>query len=541
MDQSLFGFPEFLTALALLVLVFTVGDARYRFRVAIAPVPLIRIAFLSALAIGLATLVVDTWYGENWPTLVGPVGKSGLQALLGFLFLALVTVWLLVAYVAPLKFGRWNAKQYIRAVYRVVLKGSDSELAIIADEISSSANAIVRHCNEGGRHRANRRPKLPSITSDAANDLLLLLGDRRFCRQVALTSPGTAIAIFSEMGAQKKFHLPIADFGRNVMSEAIANHDSLLHHETSDLSWNYLGYTKPFSRALLSNFELVEALAADGTSPLDIDLTIRWELDPRSYAAYGKALNILCEAYLKSDAYGTHSYAVYRAFHVFQGGISSTYRLNEENIADYYSRSEYKKLQECIYSIKKLIDIVKKSGRTPLRPVPHDNKRHINTDFYDLIVDVMFETVYEASSVRGDETRVWSVQYGIVWSGFFTIYSGPVWSALRVRLRRRLFDEIEYMTLLPNYKGAAILGMLLNVMGVQEGSARGHGREHYPLRRAVLGWTRKNYMTMREKLPDVADACLGGGISFDEEKRALVKTFAKGLEQEPTQHFLVLD
>lgn len=541
MDQSIFGFPEFLTALALLVLVFTVGDARYRFRAAIAPVPLFRMALLSALAIGLATLLLDIWYGENWPTLVGPVGKAGLQALLGFLFLALVTVWLLLAYVAPLKFGRWNAKQYIRAVYRVVLKGSDSELAIIADEISSSANRIVRYCNEVSRHRENGRVGPSSIASDAAHDLLLLLGDRRFCRQVALTSPGTAIAIFSEMGAQKKYRLPVADFGRNVMSEAIANHDSLLHHETSDLSWNYLGYTKPFSRALLSNFELVEALAADGSSPLDIDLTVRWELDPRSYAAFGKALNILCEAYLNSTAYGVHSYAVCRAFHIFQNGISSTYRLNDADISDYYSRPEYNKLQTCIYTIKELVGIIEKSERRPLTPVPHGNTHHESTDFYDLIVDLMFEAVYEAASVRGDQTRVWSVQYGIVWSGFFTIYSGPVWSALRVRLRRRLFDEIEYMTHLPNYKGAAILGMLLNVMGVQEGNPRGHGREHYALRRVVLGWTRKNYMALREKLPDVADACLGGGISFDEEKRALVKTFAKGLERQPTQHFLRLD
>jgi len=462
--------------------------------------------------------------------------------LLGFLFLTVVTAWLLVAYVAPLKFGRWNAKQYIRAVYRVVLKGSDSELAIIADEISSSAGAIVRHCNEDGRFaQPGRNPKSPSIASGAAHDLLLLLGDRRFCRQVALASPGTAIAVFSEMGNQQKFHLPVADFGRNVMSEAIANHDSLLHHETSDLSWNYLGYTKPFSRALLSNFELVEALAADGTSPLDIDLTIQWNLNARGYAAYGKALQILCQAYLQSNAYGTHSYAVYRAFDVFRSGIGSTYRLNDENISDYYSRPEYKKLQTCVYAIKELIELLEKSDRKPITGVPHNNSRHVNTGFYDLVVDLMFEAIYEASSVKGDQTRVWAVQYGIVWGGLFTIYSGPVWTALRLRLRRRLFDEIEYMTLLPNYKGAAILGMLLNVMGVQEGNPRGHGREHYPLRHAVLGWTRKNYMRMREKLPDVADACLVGGISFDEEKRALVKTFARGLEREPTQHFLVLD
>lgn len=44
--SSVFGFPEFLTAVALLVLVFSTGDSRYRFRMEVAPLHLPRITFL---------------------------------------------------------------------------------------------------------------------------------------------------------------------------------------------------------------------------------------------------------------------------------------------------------------------------------------------------------------------------------------------------------------------------------------------------------------------------------------------------------------
>lgn len=37
---SLFGFPQFISALALLAVVYTVTDVRYRFRLAVAPVSL---------------------------------------------------------------------------------------------------------------------------------------------------------------------------------------------------------------------------------------------------------------------------------------------------------------------------------------------------------------------------------------------------------------------------------------------------------------------------------------------------------------------
>lgn len=68
-DASVFRFTDFITALALLVIVYTVSDVRYRFRVAIAPTMfhLYVETFVLIGVIGLGTILTDIWLVEHWP------------------------------------------------------------------------------------------------------------------------------------------------------------------------------------------------------------------------------------------------------------------------------------------------------------------------------------------------------------------------------------------------------------------------------------------------------------------------------------------
>ena len=61
-----FGFSEFLAALALMVVVWTTTDIRYRFRIATAPLPLHRLTFVSIGSVGVLTLLTDLWRAEGW-------------------------------------------------------------------------------------------------------------------------------------------------------------------------------------------------------------------------------------------------------------------------------------------------------------------------------------------------------------------------------------------------------------------------------------------------------------------------------------------
>ncbi|CAN7593653.1 hypothetical protein LJR175_004410 [Variovorax sp. LjRoot175] len=105
----LFGFAEFISSLALMVIVFTITDIRYRFRVAIAPSRLYRLTFGLMAFIGLATLLTEVWLAEGWWVPRSSLTRSGWQAALGALFLGTFMTWVWYAFIRPPVFGRRNA------------------------------------------------------------------------------------------------------------------------------------------------------------------------------------------------------------------------------------------------------------------------------------------------------------------------------------------------------------------------------------------------------------------------------------------------
>lgn len=62
----------------------------------------------------------------------------------------------------------------------------------------------------------------------------------------------------------------------------------------------------------------------------------------------------------------------------------------------------------------------------------------------------------------------------------------------------------------------------------------------YSLHIAILNWAKNNYLWLRSANLEVAESCLIGGISFDEQNSRLVKTYEKGLESEPYKESLQL-
>ena len=83
----LFGFPEFLSGLALMGLVWTITDVRYHFRIRVAPLPLHALTFAVMGSVGILTLLTDLWRAEQWLVPRGDLlTPSTWQALLGALF-----------------------------------------------------------------------------------------------------------------------------------------------------------------------------------------------------------------------------------------------------------------------------------------------------------------------------------------------------------------------------------------------------------------------------------------------------------------------
>jgi len=162
---------------------------------------------------------------------------------------------------------------------------------------------------------------------------------------------------------------------------------------------------------------------------------------------------------------------------------------------------------------------------------------------YDRLANMMFDIILDASSVKTPVDTCWTIQHNTVWSSFFRNFDdGKARKIILFKLRRLLYDEIVWLGEVPNYKSSRILGLCLNVMGIVVGPPRlGYTRAERPLQKVIIPWTKKNFMTLRATLPDVAESVLMGGITFDEGGRRLVKTYAKGLSLEPPRDYLDLD
>ena len=545
-SSSIFGFAEFIAALALLVVVYTVADFRYRFRISVAPIPLFPITFICIGLIGVGTLVTDIWLHDKLPVPDIYVTQSMWQGLLGFAFLAVAMAWLWFAFVKPPIFGRSNYKEFARALYRAVVRGSETELPVIGEELIRSARSLVLHTKPNRRARKDEEDKLPvKPTKDDelqgyAHDVLLLLGDRKLCRHLVKSSPGTAMAIFDAAVKLEQFHAPLGQFAKNVSTEAILNTDSILYHEDEGYEVGLLGYIKPFSRALYGNYRLVESLASDNASPLDISFTVGMRWNGQQLAAYARCVLLTLEDYIAQKKWGQHSYALYRAINTIEHSLLDVYKLGQ--LEERFDADPYQRLQVAVQFVNDAIELIGKAEKVPKpisRGLPKKNSRR---DLYDHLANLAFEVIFSVSRIEGP-ADTWHIHYGTVWARFFRGYDKDDLAALyfQSKLKRLLWDEIKSLDESPNYKNAAILGYCLNVMGVTEPTKKNFEKESSSLKRAVVRWTKRNYLKLREANSDIADACLMGTITFDAEHSQLVKTYIKGLNNVAPKDILQLD
>lgn len=535
--ESIFPFTDFIAALALLVIIYTISDVRYHFRVAVAPVALFPITFGLIVVIGFGTLITDIWISEKWPVPNSLITQAIWQGMLGVLFLGLILTWMYYAFMRPPIFGRFTYKKYAHALYRVILKGSDSELPLIAHELAASAKALVDYAS-----RIDKKKDANKGTPEGyAHDMLLLIANKKFCRHLVAASPMTAIRLLDAAAEGSNARVvPIGLFAKNISSEAIRNTDSPLYHESDWFESGLLGHIKPFSKALYGNFELVEALRHN--SPLDIDYQSRGAWNARQFETYCRVVLMTFQSYLDGKCWGQTCSALNGAIRDIQAVTSSTISEIKKTPEDYFGDA-WHRLHAGVRFLTEVVDLIGKLDPVPnprkLRIHSGDQRQHLNEDLYDRIAHAMFEIIHSAAYFVGPPDEAWSIHHNSVW-GDFVDHPGEskATKIVHFKLRRLLFDEIMRFEKFPNYKSARLLGICLSVMGLAPQKRSSYGREHAALKAVLLPWVQKNYKKIRTNNYKIGDACLIGSITYDEKGSRLVKTYLAGLKPEPDREYL---
>lgn len=535
-----FGFSEFLAGLALMVLAWTIADVRYRFRIRAAPIPLQGITFSVVTMVGAATLFTDWWRAEEWFVPCGDLlTPESWQAILAGLVLLTFLSWTWFAFIRPPMFGRANAKRFAHALYGFILKGSPSELGVVADELRYSARSLIRHATERGKkkYQAIENPhdrKSTDIATVAAysNDILLLIADRRFCKAVVENAPITALALFHEMEISKKYGIQIGIFAKNVVSIALRNKDSFLYHEIEGYDSGLIGHHKPLSAAMFGNYQLVETVG-ELLDPPYSEIS-KWDAD--NWEAYCRITLLTLADYISKDP-NHHSYTLCRAKDCIENATYDLYKLN--GLTGIWDNDAVARLRITVSFIKDSIELLNKSDHIDdVRLRVRTKYGHPAESIYDHIASLILQVIANASQVKSPQWECWTIQHNMLWNQIFGFNSDNQASKIvKFKLRRLIHDEIVNIKGISGYRGARILGFCLNVMGLTLTSKERH-KGIYALQNVTLRWSVRNFSDLHANDRSLAEACLVDGLSYDNEQRIIIKTFMSWKGREPDREYL---
>lgn len=535
---KIFGFSEFLAGLALMVLAWTIADTRYRFRIKTAPIPLEKITFWVVFTVGCFTILTDLWRANGLPVIKGNlISPAGWQALLAGSFFITFLGWVWFAFIKPSEYGKLTCKRYIETVYQCILRGSKTELAIIADELARSSKKLIFYATDfksevSEEHLSN----LPDVEA-FANDMLSLISDKRFCKAVIESSQNLALTLFTEVEKSCKYGVVLGIFSKNILTEAIKYEDSFLYHESDFYESGFLGSYRPLSRAMFGNPLMVEKL--------EVTFDVGWDFEKtwttKELKAYVRAFLVFVIGYI-NDGVPRHSFVMNRTLGNISQKSNELHMVND--VPNSWDSEPVQKLGVVVSFLKEIVKELNRKEKAfnyilrikDINPYPHHS-------IYDTVAKNMYEVIHNASYVNNPWWDCWSIHHNTLLDSFFGIYEAPGMASKIVqhKLRREIYDEIKRMETFPNFQGARVLGFCLFAMGFKASRERS-GKSVYALHKALLNWVRINFKVLHERNSKVSSACLFTTITYDVETNSLVRLHeARGLSDKDQYEYFALD
>ena len=525
-----FGFSEFLTSLALMVLAWTTSDVRYRFRIDCAPIPLKGITFWVVVIFGTLTLLTDLWRAEQWFVLTSiPLTIGSWQALMGGALLLTYFLWVWFAFLAPATYGKKNPDKFYQNLYVRVINGSQNELTTMAQEITYSIESIIRYAKNAPNEENKKEYKVAVF----ANRILLLIAEKKFCQAIINGSNTTALVIVEEIRRTKKYDIPISLFINNFVCESIENKNSFLYKETNMIDSGIIGYDKPLSQALFSNYEMAKEIETTLTlRPLE---NHKWDND--QWKAYLRIVSITLEGF-KPEIHGSSSKVISRALWRITRSTNNIHTLNSEQT---YSdeNEQFERVKLVTKFIKDCINDLSKKN-TPANTSPHidteDGTR--NTDIYEQISRLMLGLILDVSRITNPKW-IEKLEGEIISQKifFYAPNRNKVEKIIHGKFIRLFYINVEASKSTSLNQPVMMTRFLLDLTALIE-LARDEDMMKSNSHRLAVRWIKNNYSLIHKNNREIAELCLGENMIYDKENCRIVKTYYHPLTARQQKVFL---
>lgn len=525
-----FGFSEFLTSLALMVLAWTTSDVRYRFRIDCAPIPLKGITFWVVVIFGTLTLLTDLWRAEQWFVLTSiPLTIGSWQALMGGALLLTYFLWVWFSFLAPATYGKKNPDKFYQNLYVRVINGSQNELTTMAQEITYFIESIIRYAKNAPNEENKKEYKVAVF----ANRILLLIAEKKFCQAIINGSNTTALVIVEEILRTKKYDIPISLFINNFVCESIENKNSFLYKETNMIDSGIIGYDKPLSQALFSNYEMAKEIETTLTlRPLE---NHKWDND--QWKAYLRIVSITLEGF-KPEIHGSSSKVISRALWRITRSTNNIHTLNSEQT---YSdeNEQFERVKLVTKFIKDCINDLSKKN-TPANTSPHidteDGTR--NTDIYEQISRLMLGLILDVSRITNPKW-IEKLEGEIISQKifFYAPNRNKVEKIIHGKFIRLFYINVEASKSTSFNQPVMMTRFLLDLTALIE-LARDEDMMKSNSHRLAVRWIKNNYSLIHKNNREIAELCLGENMIYDKENCRIVKTYYHPLTARQQKVFL---
>ncbi len=497
-----FGFAELISGLALTLVVWTVADLRYKFRIDTASLPVRNTSLVVTLIVGALALLTDYWRASQSRVPAGGwLTQESWQLFLGASFFLVLSIWLWLAFFRPPRFSNWNSNKFAQSVETHLLRGSPTDLAVIGDELSSSIARIVNYSPE------NSPPGQMTMTQEHALRLLMAMGSPKFCRAIVEGSPRLIINLFNAVSDQRKFSDEIKIIAKNIVTAAIENRNSFLYSEQDFYSSGLEGITRPVTTALCQSPELIRNI--DTLLSPEYSQRKLWDID--QWKAYFRlvleAFSIHVKGSPASKPYSLHW--AYLKIERIYADLTEELELTELRYNDDLDL-RLRTLGTFIKDMVTVLDGLNQQGKAYVDHAPLD------------IVQLIFSLIQAASSVRSPRRVSRKIQSKLIWDDILNS------SELRNEVGRRILNELYIklwysMTVSPDLDSLRLVGYCLNVMGFTPPKENAKfGSSWRNLHIQLIDWVKRNIAPILKAYPNIDRECFVDGMSYDEKNNKLV-------------------
>lgn len=492
-----------------------------------------------ALFVAIALVGIDAWFINGLPIPSALNSQNNLKLFFGLLFMLLIFSTLRRAFVNPVRFDVNGAQHFFLQIYRYVHEGDPDRIRTITEEIGEAITDIVTFALQHKPTRDDSDLERRFSAPRAAWLLLELLGDRRLAKIVVDKNPYFVLRLLREVQQRKAWNLPIGPFVRNIGFEFISNTSSAFHQELDAHVSGRFGSDRPVTQIVFSNFEFVEEMSRNLSSPFHLDHESVRSFNRAQGAGYIRAALALVESFSEAQA-GMSRHSPYSLKHVFDmvdwisTDISSVGK--SENV---YQNEKIRLLGLASEFVNEVENIIIKTRVEESLERPQGS----TVDFLgELNRDLAVSLMFAASRYEGSPTNSWFVYHSIVWINIFPYRFQDSRKRLCRAVNRKLFEILSDMNEIPNFYGARVIGYLLNVFGLKlrTGPKDLYHGAFRAIQKIYICWIANNYMRVLEESPNVADAIPFGLVHFDAKSRTLVKTYLGKLGKAPNRDVLTL-